>query len=148
ESFHEIHRAFAERELELGASISFDPADACNIHSPLTLKLNEAGLADTLSGLPADGVVGAVEQLSASQVRPLCFAADGSVADATMLTEAGVRFFTDSGFSCSEKFGDAYEFRATGNLQEALTRFDFGQFGLPDAPGTNLAEFLEAVPSD
>ena len=146
EAFADIYRSFEQRGLELGAGASFDAADFCNISAPIALELGSAGLLDTIFGLPFEGADAASDKLACAGIAPSCHVADSTIQDAAPLAAAGVRFFSDDGFSTSEKFGDAYTFRVTPLLREAFDRMDFGQIGAGrGSSGTDVVDVLESL---
>jgi hypothetical protein len=131
DSFLSIHRAFAERGLEISAAASFDENDITSISAPITRELNEARLLDSVVGLPAGGVIEANTLLEASGLTPECFIGGASVFEAVGLMASGIKFFTDESFLSREKFGEENVYRANGELRARLSQFSFDQFSVP-----------------
>lgn len=145
QAFDHVHRAFAERNLELEATLSFGPQDVCAVGSGKARELSDAGLAGSVTGLPSGGADEAVRLLSEAQLRPTCYVGNPAAHIAAPLAEAGVRYFTDSSFVVREKFGEALDLRSTARLVESFGRFDYDGLGAPeDADGTDLAALFAA----
>ncbi len=148
ETFAEVYRAFAERGLEVGVGLSFAPGDICSAGSAHLAPFAEAGLVDSLFGLPPGGGSAAAEVFDGAGVRPACYIGDPSIAEAAPLAEAGVRYFTDCGLVVGEKFGDGLDLRTTARLREVFGRFSFDELGdQHSAGGTDLGALWEALPA-
>jgi len=144
DAFDAVHGAFADRGLELEATLSFESADACSVGSERAAALHAAGLAATVAGLPDDGLLQGIELLKAAGLHPTCHLVDSPVAAAAGFRDAGVRYFTDSAFVV-EKFGEAMDYRSTVRLHEAFAHFDYVAMGDPEGSGTDLSALFEAA---
>lgn len=143
EALRDIHSVFAERGLELGATFSFEEGDGCSVTSALAAEFHAAGLLDAVAGLPQEGADAAAETIAARGFAPACYIGGPPIAQAASLVPAGVRYFTDQGFSTIHKYAEAAEYRSTSALHEAFRRFDFGQIGAEG--GTDIDQVIDNV---
>ena len=148
EAFADVRAAFATRGLELGACASFDPADHIFVGGAAARALNDAGLLDGVAGLPPKGAEEGAALLAEAGLSPLAFAGGAPIAPAAPLAAAGVRYFTDDGFSARARFGTQYRVRTAGEVQAALSLANFDRFGLHgSAQATDLAAHAAALPA-
>lgn len=143
EALRDIHSAFAERGLELGATLSFGEGDGCSVSSGLATECHAAGLLDGVAGLPEEGAAAAARMIDAAGFAPACYIGNPPIAEAAPLVRAGLRYFTDPGFSTFHKYAEAAENRSTGALHEVFRRFDFNQIGA--GGGTDLDRVIADV---
>lgn len=143
--FREVYGAFFERKLEVGVTLSFGQDEVCAVGSRQATAFHEAGLADSVAGLPDGGAGAGLAALVAAGLAPACYVGNPSLDRALALGDAGVRYFTDASFVVGAKFGDGLDLRSTARLVEAFGRFSYDELGDPeDEGGTDLDALFEA----